>query len=126
MKINKWISTVLAINIGALCFSLMACSSSKMNLVDEYYIYSPDEFHETYYLKCKLSGDTGHEIDSLHTIYWNDSAIILERGKETWWLIQAASSTLKCCNNDIIKGPFSKRSIQKYIQKGKYKKRVLQ
>lgn len=108
MKINKLIHIVLAINIGVLCFALMACSSSKMNLVDEYYIYSPDEFHETYYLKCKLSGDRDHEIDSLHTVYWNDSAIILGRGegKENWWLIQAASSNLKCCNNDIIKGPF--------------------
>lgn len=73
MKINKLIHIVLAINIGVLCFALMACSSSKMNLVDEYYIYSPDEFHETYYLKCKLSGDRDHEIDSLHTVYWNDS-----------------------------------------------------
>ena len=60
MKINKLIHIVLAINIGVLCFALMACSSSKMNLVDEYYIYSPDEFHETYYLKCKLSGDRDH------------------------------------------------------------------
>ena len=53
MKINKLIHIVLAINIGVLCFALMACSSSKMNLVDEYYIYSPDEFHETYYLNLK-------------------------------------------------------------------------
>ena len=113
--------------IVAIGFLLMACSPSKMKLVDEYCIYSPDDFHETYYLKCKLSGGTDHEIDSLHTIYWNGSSIIMERGEgeKNWWLIQAASSTLKCCNNDIVKGPFSKQYIQKYLQNGKYKKMVL-
>lgn len=102
-----------------LILCMMSCSSASVKLVDEYYICSPDDYYDTYYLKCKLSSDTDPEIDSLHIVYWNDSTIIVGRGEKklSWWIIKASSYTLKCCNQDTVMGPFSEHYIQKYMVK---------
>lgn len=62
-----------------LLFLLVSCSSTGIKLVDEYYIYPPDDYYDSYYLKCKLSSDNATVIDSVHIVYWNDSTIIIER-----------------------------------------------
>ena len=69
---------------------LVSCSSTGIKLVDEYYIYPPDEYYNSYYLKCKLSSDNDPIIDSVHIVYWNDSTIIIERkAKHDNWIINA-------------------------------------
>ena len=87
---------------------LVSCSSTGIKLVDEYYIYPPDEYYNSYYLKCKLSSDNDPIIDSVHIVYWNDSTIIIERkAKHDNWIINAFDNNLKCCNNDPVVGPVS-------------------
>ena len=96
---------------------LISCSSTSKKLVDEYYLYSPDDYSDTYYLRCKLSSETDPWIDSIHSVFWNDSIIIIERmgEKHTWWIIKASGKFLKCCNQDKILGPFSTDYMQKEI-----------
>ena len=50
---------------------LVSCSSTGIKLVDEYY-NPPDEYYNSYYLKCKLLSDNDPIIDSVHIVYWND------------------------------------------------------
>lgn len=109
---------------------LAGCSSAGIRLVDEYYVYPPDEYSETYYLKCKLSGDSDPEIDSLRIVYWNDTVIMAGRGSGelSWWIIKASGRTLKCCNGDTVAGPFTEKYVQERLknEKGTYRKLVLE
>ena len=108
---------------------LAGCSSAGIRLVDEYCVYPPDEYSETYYLKCKLSGDSDPEIDSLRIVYWNDTLIMAGRGSGelSWWIIKASGRILKCCNRDTVKGPFTEEYVQSRVKNGKgaYRKLVL-
>ena len=90
---------------------LAGCSSTSVKLVDEYYLFSPDTYCETYYLKCKMSSENDPEIDSVKSIYWNDSIIIVERlnPQHSWWIIKASGKQPKCCNKDKIYGPYTKK-----------------
>lgn len=82
---------------------LVSCSSTGIKLVDEYYIYPPDEYYDSYYLKCKLSSDNDPVIDSVNIVYWNDSTIIIERkAKLDNWIINAFDNKLKYRNNDTV------------------------
>ena len=95
---------------------LVSCSSTGIKLVDEYYIYPPDEYYNSYYLKCKLSSDNDPIIDSVHIVYWNDSTIIIERkAKHDNWIINAFDNNLKCCNNDTVVGPVSTSYINQIM-----------
>lgn len=95
----------------------MNCSSTSIKLVDEYYLFPPDDYADTYYLKCKLSSESDPKMDSIHSIFWNDSTIVIERmgKKHTWWIIKTSEKYLKCCNQDKLFGPFSMGYIQKNI-----------
>ena len=108
---------------------LAGCSSAGIRLVDEYYVYPPDEYSKTYYLKCKLSGDDDAEIDSLRLVYWNDTVIMAGRGSGelSWWIIKASGGTLKCCNRDTVTGPFTEEYVRGLVkkQKGAYHRLVL-
>lgn len=92
-----------------------------------YYIYSPDDYYTTYYLKCKLSSDQDPVIDSVHVVCWNDSTIIIGRGREkyNWWIIKASSEKLKCCNNDSVIGPVSEHFVKAYMRNAKFNRFVL-
>ena len=122
--ITKLISKGLFV---CLLFLFESCSPSKIKIADEYYIYSPDEYHATSYLKCKLASENDPEIDSLCVVYWNDSTVIIGRGEcgRDWWIISASDSTLKCCNNDTIKKHLPEYYIQRIIQKHQFHKLVL-
>jgi len=87
-----------------LVFFLISCSPTSIKLIDDYYIYSPDDYYATHYLKCKLSSDHDPVIDSVRAVYWNDSTIIIRREGRTynWWVIKSSGEKLKCCNNDSI------------------------
>ena len=37
-----------------LLFFLISCSSTNIKLVDDYYIYSPDDYYATHYLKVSI------------------------------------------------------------------------
>lgn len=104
----------------------ISCSSTSEKLIDNYYVYSPDEYCDSYYLKCKLSNDRDPVIDKVHSVYWNDSTIIVEqRGeKHNWWIIRASDEKLKCCNNDIVIGPVSERSIKAYMKNAEFSRLV--
>ena len=108
---------------------LTGCSSAGIRLVDEYYVYPPDGFSGTHYLKCKLSGEGDAEIDSLRIVYWNDSVIMAGRGSGelSWWIIKASGRTLKCCNRDTVTGPFTEGYVRGLLkkQKGAYRRLVL-
>ena len=67
----KWIYLLGAVVLFA------SCSSTGIKLVDYYYIYSPDDYYDTYYLKCKLSSNQDPIVDSVQVVYWNDSTIIV-------------------------------------------------
>ena len=105
MAVLQWLSKIAKkIMIKYFYFILLSllvsCSSTGIKLVDEYYIYPPDEYYNSYYLKCKLSSDNDPIIDSVHIVYWNDSTIIIERkAKHDNWIINAFDNNLKCCNN---------------------------
>ena len=106
---------------------LVSCSSTGIKLVDEYYIYPPDEYYNSYYLKCKLSSDNDPIIDSVHIVYWNDSTIIIERkAKYDNWIINAFDNKLKCCNNDTVVGPVSTSYIKVFMENKKFKKLVFE
>ena len=106
---------------------LVSCSSTGIKLVDEYYIYPPDEYYNSYYLKCKLSSDNDPIIDSVHIVYWNDSTIIIERkAKHDNWIINAFDNNLKCCNNDTVVGPVSTSYIKVFMENKKFKKLVFE
>lgn len=109
---------------------LAGCSSVGIRLVDEYYVYPPDEYSETYCLKCKLSGDGDTEMDSLRIVYWNDTVIMAGRGSGelSWWIIKASGRTLECCNGDTVAGPFTEKYVQERLKSGKgaYHKLVLE
>lgn len=111
-----------------LLFILVSCSPSSVKLVDEYYIYSPDEYCDSYYLKCKLSSDADPVIDSVSVVYWNDSTIIIGRCEEKreWWVVKASGDKLKCCNNDIVNGRVSENLIMCYLAKAKFKRLVFE
>lgn len=97
---------------------LVSCSSTGIKLVDEYYIYPPDEYYNSYYLKCKLLSDNGPVIDSVHIVYWNDSTIIIERkAKHDNWIINAFDNKLKYRNNDTVVGPVSTSYIKRLQSK---------
>ena len=106
---------------------LVSCSSTGIKLVDEYYIYPPDEYYNSYYLKCKLSSDNDPIIDSVHIVYWNDSTIIIERkAKHDNWIINAFDNNLKCCNNDTVVGPVSTAYIKVFMENKKFKRLVFE
>lgn len=106
---------------------LVSCSSTGIKLVDEYYIYPPDEYYDSYYLKCKLSSDNDPIIDSVHIVYWNDSTIIIDRkAKHDNWIINAFDNNLKCCNNDTVVGPVSTSYIKVFMENKKFKKLVFE
>ena len=112
---------------GAQQSDLVSCSSTGIKLVDEYYIYPPDEYYNSYYLKCKLSSDNDPIIDSVHIVYWNDSTIIIERkAKHDNWIINAFDNNLKCCNNDTVVGPVSTSYIKVFMENKKFKKLVFE
>lgn len=97
---------------------LVSCSSTGIKLVDKYYIYPPDEYYNSYYLKCKLSSDNDPVIDSVHIVYWNDSTIIIERkAKLDNWIINAFDNKLKYRNNDTVVGPVSTSYIKRLQSK---------
>ena len=110
-----------------LLYFFISCSSTSIKLVDDYYIYSPDDYYTTYYLKCKLSSDQDPVIDSVHVVCWNDSTIIIGRGREiyNWWIIKASSEKLKCCNNDSVIGPVSDHFVKAYMRNAKFNRFVL-
>ena len=105
---------------------LVSCSSTGIKLVDEYYIYPPDEYYNSYYLKCKLSSDNDPIIDSVHIVYWNDSTIIIRREGRTynWWVIKSSGEKLKCCNNDSVIGPVSEHFVKAYMANTKFNRFV--
>ena len=106
---------------------LVSCSSTGIKLVDEYYIYPPDEYYDSYYLKCKLSSDNDPVIDSVSIVYWNDSTIIIERkAKLDNWIINAFDNKLKYRNNDTVVGPVSTSYIKVFMENKKFKKLVFE
>ena len=106
---------------------LVSCSSTGIKLVDEYYIYPPDEYYNSYYLKCKLSSDNDPVIDGVHIVYWNDSTIIIERkAKLDNWIINAFDNKLKYRNNDTVVGPVSTSYIKVFMENKKFKKLVFE
>ena len=97
---------------------LVSCSSTGIKLVDEYYIFPPDDYYDSYYLKCKLLSDNGPVIDSVHIVYWNDSTIIIERkAKHDNWIINAFDNKLKYRNNDTVVGSVSTSYIKRLQSK---------
>lgn len=109
-----------------LFFFLISCSPTSIKLVDDYYIYSPDDYYATHYLKCKLSSDHDPVIDSVRAVYWNDSTIIIRREGRTynWWVIKSSGEKLKCCNNDSIIGPISEHFVKAYMANTKFNRFV--
>lgn len=109
-----------------LLFFFISCSSTNIKLVDYYYIYSPDDYYATHYLKCKLSSNHDPVIDSVRVVYWNDSTIIIGREgrKYNWWVIKASGEKLKCCNNDSVIGPVSEHFVKAYMANIKYSKLI--
>lgn len=100
---------------------ISACNNNPFVVIDNYVIYSEDEFGRGNYLMCKLGCDNDARIEYVKSIEWSKKYLFVQQQKlnknSNWFIIEAKGKELLCCGKDSLIGPLTVEEVNQYKSK---------
>lgn len=107
-------SFLYSLTIAFVTLLIQGCNSPT-TIEDYYTLYPPDEWHDDYYLMCKMSDSNDPLILNVDYIKWSTKMIAVKQKNSNWWIIKAKGDSLKCCNQDKLIGPIREDVAKKML-----------